>query len=347
MLGQCRHIGVYKSKHSRPVGLEDVVDERDFCGMKRNHPERVPNTLILSDAIQGTRGRYAHLLVSAILQSPKWPLFLLFTTVSAAAQQCSISPTSVNFGSYTGSTVSPGGSPLQATCTNGSTYQILLDAGQGSGATPTVRKMTSGSSTLTYRLYQNAAHTTNWGNSSGTGYVQSTGTGSAQTFYVYPQLTANQLVPPGTYSDTISVTTNYSGTATFTVTAMVTANCTISAGALAFGNYVPQSQTLTTAALTVTCTNTTTYNVGLDGGIGSQSSGYTRYMTGPGSSQIPYHMFSDSGRSTDWGNTVGTDTVAGTGTGSAQTMTVYGTIYTSHYATPGTYTDTVTATITY
>ncbi len=274
-------------------------------------------------------------------------LLLLFPAMRTMAQNCTVSATSVNFGNYTGSTVSPGGSPLSVTCPSGDTYQILLSAGQGSGATPTARKLTNGTTTLSYGLYQNASHTTNWGNSTATGYVQGTGTGSAQTFDVYPQLTSGQQVPPGTYTDTISVSTSYNGMATFTVTATVVANCTLSAGALAFGNYVPTAQTLTTAAITVTCTSTTTYNVGLDGGMGSQSSGYTRYMTGSSGAEIPYHFFSDSGRTVQWGTTVGTDTVAGTGTGSAQILTVYGSIYTSHYVTPGSYTDTVTATVTY
>ena len=275
--------------------------------------------------------------------------FLLFlpTAVRAIAQSCTISPTNVNFGNYTGSTDSPGGSSLSINCPSGDTYRILLSAGQGSGASSTVRKMTNGSYTLSYGLYQDSARTTNWGNSTGTGYIQGTGTGSAQTYYVYPQLTSGQQVPPGTYTDTISVSTNYSGTATFTVTATVVANCTISASALDFGNYVPTNQPTTTASLTVTCTNTTTYNVGLDGGVGTQSAGYTRYMTGPGGAEIPYHFFSDPGHTVQWGTTIGTDTVAGTGNGSAQTLTVYGVMYLNHYVTPGSYTDTVTASVTY
>lgn len=276
-------------------------------------------------------------------------LLLLSTAQRALAQSCTISTTNVDFGNYTGSTVSLGSSRLSVTCPSGDMYQILLGAGQGSGASETVRKMTNGNYTLSYGLYQNASHTTNWGNSSGTGYVQSTGTGSAQIFNVYPQLAPGQQVPPGTYTDTISVSTNYSGTATFTVTATIVANCTISAGALAFGNYDPTvTRTNTTANLTVTCTNTTTYDVGLNGGTGSEYTGkYTRYMTGPGGVEIPYHFFSNSGLTTEWGNTVGTDTVAGTGTGSAQTLIVYGSIYSGHYVTPGSYTDTVTATVTY
>jgi spore coat protein U-like protein len=51
--------------------------------------------------------------------------------------------------------------------------------------------------------------------------------------------------------------------------------------------------------------------------------------------------------STNWGNTVGTDTVAGTGNGAAQALTVYGQIAAGLYVTPGSYTDTITATVTY
>ncbi len=274
-------------------------------------------------------------------------LLLLSTAMRSVAQNCTVSATNVDFGNYTGTTIAQGGSPLSVTCPSGNAYSIQLNAGQGSGASETVRKMTNGSYTLNYGLYQNSAHTTNWGNSSGTGYVQSTGTGSAQIFYVYPQLTSGQQVPPGTYTDTISVSTTYNGMATFTVTATVVANCSLSVGALAFGNYIPTAQPTATAPISVTCTNTTAYNIGLDGGTGSESSGYTRYMTGPGGAEIPYHFFSNPGHTTEWGNTVGTDTVAGTGTGSAQTITVYGVMYTSHYVTPGSYTDTVTATVTY
>ena len=45
---------------------------------------------------------------------------------------------------------------------------------------------------------------------------------------------------------------------------------------------------------------------------------------GPSNELINYAIYSNSGRTTNWGNTVGTDTVAGTGNGSAQTLQVYG-----------------------
>ena len=60
-----------------------------------------------------------------------------------------------------------------------------------------------------------------------------------------------------------------------------------------------------------------------------------------------YRLFSNSGRTTNWGNTVGTDTVAGTGSGAVQSLTVYGQIPAGQYLRPGNYADTITATITY
>jgi spore coat protein U-like protein len=62
---------------------------------------------------------------------------------------------------------------------------------------------------------------------------------------------------------------------------------------------------------------------------------------------LNYELFRDSARTLNWGNTIGTDTVAGTGNGLAQTLTVYGRILGSQLVAPGAYTDTVTATLTY
>jgi spore coat protein U-like protein len=58
-------------------------------------------------------------------------------------------------------------------------------------------------------------------------------------------------------------------------------------------------------------------------------------------------LYSDSGRTTNWGNTVGTDTVSGTGTGSAQSLTAYGRIPSQPTPAPATYSDTIVVTLTY
>lgn len=135
-------------------------------------------------------------------------------------------------------------------------------------------------------------------------------------------------------------------TTTFQVTSNVQGTCLISASSLAFGTYTG-TQSDATSTISITCTNTTAYNVGLDVGTAIGATVSTRKMTGPGGAVLEYALYSDSGHSTNWGNTIGTDTVSGTGTGSAQTLIVYGRVPASQYVTPGSYVDTITATITY
>lgn len=135
-------------------------------------------------------------------------------------------------------------------------------------------------------------------------------------------------------------------TTSFSVTATVQATCLISGNNLGFGTYTGTAIPATTT-LSVTCTNGTTYNVGLNPGTATGATVTTRAMTGPASATLSYALYQDSGHTTNWGQTVGTDTKSGTGNGSAQTLTVYGQLSGAQYPTPGSYTDTITATITY
>ena len=133
---------------------------------------------------------------------------------------------------------------------------------------------------------------------------------------------------------------------TFTVSATIQATCLVSATSLSFGTYTG-AVTNATSQVNVTCTNTTAYNVGLDAGKASGATVATRQMAGPGGALLNYALYSDSNRSINWGNTVGTDVVPGTGSGSAQSITVYGQIPAAQYLAPGSYQDTITATVTY
>ena len=101
-----------------------------------------------------------------------------------------------------------------------------------------------------------------------------------------------------------------------------------------------------TSTLGVICTPSTAYDIGLDAGGGSGATTTTRKMTSGGAT-IDYQMFQDAGRTTNWGDTIGTDTVSGTGTGSAQSFTVYGRVPAQTTPATGTYTDTVTVTLTF
>ncbi|NGZ83605.1 Csu type fimbrial protein [Duganella aceris] len=145
-----------------------------------------------------------------------------------------------------------------------------------------------------------------------------------------------------------AVYSNGSKTSTFDVTLKIIADCTIAANPLDFG----QSQgVLATAVsvnttLNVTCTNTTPYNIGLNAGTGTGSSTTARLMSGTGAntSTVAYNLYQASG-STNWGNTQGTDTKSGVGSGVSQTITVYGVVPAQATPQPDTYKSTITATV--
>lgn len=137
-------------------------------------------------------------------------------------------------------------------------------------------------------------------------------------------------------------------TGTFTATITIQASCqVISTNTLNYGTQgILTANTDAQATFNVQCTNTTPYNVGLNAGSTAGGTVATRLMTS-GSATVAYNMFSDAARSTNWGNTVGTDTVSGTGDGAQQTLTVYGRVPPQTTSAPATYNDTVTVTVTY
>jgi spore coat protein U-like protein len=137
---------------------------------------------------------------------------------------------------------------------------------------------------------------------------------------------------------------------TIAVSANVVANCTITTAALPFGQYSGAAINASTN-ITVTCSNLSTYTVGLDTGKTSGATETTRQMNISPSTAgaLKYSLltggYSGSG-SSNWGNVTGT-WVSGTGTGNAQTLTVYGVLPANQFVPVGSYTDTITATVTY
>jgi spore coat protein U-like protein len=134
-------------------------------------------------------------------------------------------------------------------------------------------------------------------------------------------------------------------TNTFGVSANVAASCLITATALAFGSYTG-AETDSASALSVTCTNTTTYSVGLNAGT-SGGTATARQMAGTPAGTLFYALFSDAARTINWGDTGGTGIVLGTGSGLAQAIPVYGRVAAGQLVAPGAYADTITATVTY
>lgn len=137
-------------------------------------------------------------------------------------------------------------------------------------------------------------------------------------------------------------------TTTFTVQMTITSSCIInSASTLDFGSAgVLSANVDQTSTIQVQCTNTTPYNIGLDEGVGAGATVAARKMSN-GADTVTYSLYSNAGRTTVWGDTVGIDTVSGMGSGAAQGYTVYGRVPPQTTPAAASYTDTVTVTVTY
>ncbi len=143
-------------------------------------------------------------------------------------------------------------------------------------------------------------------------------------------------------------------TANLTVQINVTASCTINAATLDFGSTSLLAALIdASTTLSVTCTNTTPYSIGLDNGVNFTT---TRQMRqGATANFIGYNIYTDAARTNPWTTASSSTTCTsanscflGTGNGSAQSVTVYGRVPALGTApTPGAYTDTVTMTVTY
>lgn len=140
-------------------------------------------------------------------------------------------------------------------------------------------------------------------------------------------------------------------TSSMDVNATVTANCVVSTTAVAFGNVDVTAGTNVdgTGAFSVTCTSGTAWAASADAGSGTGATLDTRKMAN-GANLLNYALYTDSARTTVWGDaaTVATAKVSGTGSGSAQSNTIYGRVASGQTSLPaGAYADTVTVTVTY
>ena len=272
---------------------------------------------------------------------------LLLAPVAAQAGCVLAHPPDMNLGTYTGSTSTSGASNMTVSCSrNSKDYDVSLDAGHGSGAATSNRKLTGpASATLAYGLFQDAARAQNWGDHVGSDTAPGQGSVSTRVFTVYARIVGGQLVAPGTYSDSITAGSPAIGTRNFNVVAVVQASCQISATNIDFGVYTGTAL-VSVGTLSITCTRSTPYYVNLGDGM-NRDGNYLPRAASPAGDLLSYTMFMDAARSHRWGNTYNFDGVAGTGSGALQSLTIYGRVLAAQPATPGIYTDTVIATITY
>lgn len=136
-----------------------------------------------------------------------------FTVQAVINAACNVSATTLNFGAYNpaSATALTGSSTISVYCTGGSPYTASLNVGSGGGTFAT-RTLLSGSDTLNFNLYRDAAYSQVWGDGSGSTYtVTGTGVGllTANSIPVYGQIPVSQDKPVGTYTSTITVTVSY------------------------------------------------------------------------------------------------------------------------------------------
>ena len=135
---------------------------------------------------------------------------------------------------------------------------------------------------------------------------------------------------------------------TFKVTTKVQAVCNVTAVDLAFGTYTSAAGTplQSTTLLRTTCTPGSTYNVGLNEGTTTGATVNQRKMAA-GANSLNYQLYSDPARSVIWGNTTGTNTVTGAGTGLPVDHTVFGAVPANQVVPAGDYQDTITVRVYY
>jgi len=144
-----------------------------------------------------------------------------------------------------------------------------------------------------------------------------------------------------------SITAVGSKTADLLVSSTVNSNCTITTTPVAFGAYDVLLTTPldATGSVTITCTKGAATTIGLDPGLNFL---LNRRMNLGTTDFLSYELYSESGRTTVWGNAAGSwlSPVAAPSK-TARVFTVYGRIAAAQDVPAGDYADTVTATVNY
>jgi spore coat protein U-like protein len=131
----------------------------------------------------------------------------------AQAPSCTISVTSVAFGTYNVFTTTADDSTGTITyrC-NATAANISISLSDGSSSTFSPRTLRKGSEVLTYNLYRNAARTNIWGDGTGGTSVYTRPNppnNSNVNLTIYGRIPAQQDVSAGNYSDTVSAVINF------------------------------------------------------------------------------------------------------------------------------------------
>lgn len=136
-----------------------------------------------------------------------------------ACASCTVSATSVAFGTYSPLSGAPDPSTGTVTlqCTAPSTILLswTIALSTGNSGTYSNRAMSDGAGNLAYQLYEDSAYQTIWGDgTNGTSEVSGSqllqiGLTYTQSYTVYGLIPGGQNAAPGTYDDSIVVTVTY------------------------------------------------------------------------------------------------------------------------------------------
>ncbi len=136
-------------------------------------------------------------------------------TVSANVNKnCTITTAQLNFGAYdpvaANATANLDGTGTVAvTCTKGAVAKIGLSA--GSNAQGTTRRMAqTAAAFLTYEIYQDAAHTIVWGNTTTDSLdIPAAPNKNPRNYTAYGRVASGQDATVGAYTDTVVATVNF------------------------------------------------------------------------------------------------------------------------------------------
>ncbi|MDB5542404.1 MAG: hypothetical protein JWQ89_4131, partial [Devosia sp.] len=249
---------------------------------------------------------------------------------------------------------------------------VCINLGTGSGGVQGgLRLLEGGTAGLAFGLFADSAHSVPWGShdtpalgSPLTLHLPANGGAASGRISLYGSVFAGQssavaasyrstfsgpdatlIYAEGTALDCSAPAGGDFAYAAFSVNATVLANCLVVAGDIDFGRTGVVARALDASGdLDISCTPGTNYSVGLDGGLTGATDPAQRAMTSGGRA-ITYGLYLDPARTEGWGELAGT-TVAGTGTGDTEALTIYGRVP-PQVAGPGAYSDTVVVSIFY
>ena len=298
---------------------------------------------------------------------------------AAAAQTCNASASAISFGNF--SPIAQGVVDTAGTITVTCTWPSVSTTPNAQAclnlAAARPRQLKHGHDLLQYDLYQDPGHALAWGAvSTGTSPISPTltkpptGASASQSVTVYGRIAANQPTVSTVGDSSTAYSESFGGNVatlsygfyrlsapgcsalpstahfSFGVSATVVNDCTISATNVNFGTASGTTTALNaTGAIAVRCTNGDAWRVALDAGTSGQITARKMQRSGGGGT-VGYGLYTSMAHSTVWGDgTAGTSMQTGTGSGNMDVLTLYGYVPAQATPLPGTYSDTITATI--